>query len=347
MELLTDSGQTVGVRDVIKKLKTYPGILKPDRIALVTRITRLIDNADRIRLTGSTADDKPILAVAFVSANRRNESLVVADFARLSRCEYNEKRGTWDAVTSTTEIGGRWLLPFGEGDIFCTIAKDRIVVAGPDLKPRFEIGRHELGVQSVDISRHGEFCVSLGRNGQVNVWNGATRRLERSFQTSAIYLALSPDGKRLLGSEQREGVRLWDVRSGERILQVDLGRALASSLSFTPDSKAFAVALSTGPIELRDAKTGKKRTTMIGHSGAAWPLVFSPDGRWMASCGPSDHTVRLWDLKKDTDHETARLAVAGIPTCVAFSRDGTKLAIGTRMGNSGHVRVLDVRRLEN
>ena len=43
--------------------------------------------------------------------------------------------------------------------------------------------------------------------------------------------------------------------------------------------------------------TGKERATLKGHKGDVISVVFSPDGKTLAS-GSDDKTIKLWGLKK-------------------------------------------------
>ena len=50
-------------------------------------------------------------------------------------------------------------------------------------------------------------------------------------------------------------------------------------------------------IKLWDARTGRLRRTLTGHTGRVESLAFSPDGRTLATGGGGgDTSIRLWDL---------------------------------------------------
>ncbi|MEU5696487.1 WD40 repeat domain-containing protein [Actinosynnema sp. NPDC020468] len=126
----------------------------------------------------------------------------------------------------------------------------------------------------------------------------ATRMVRPSRARQAV--AVSPDGSVLAAAgatKDDHEVQLWDLREPGRPRRVD--------------------------------------TALHGHTDSVYGVVFSPDGRTLAT-GSGDGTVRLWDVG-DLDHPVALGGPLVGPTdrvlAVDFSADGGMLAAGSRDGS--------------
>ena len=136
------------------------------------------------------------------------------------------------------------------------------------------------------------------------------------------------------------GRREYEIPSGKKST---LREPLAFDETFSPDG--LRELISEGPIFffLRDVKTGKDLQKFVGHKQSHILVVFSPDGRRVASGAHGDAVlpggeVKLWD--PETGRET--VPVKGHDQGVmrlAFSPDNRLLAT---VGYDQVVRVSDV-----
>jgi WD40 repeat protein len=167
---------------------------------------------------------------------------------------------------------------------------------------------------------------------------------ERGSYAEAV--GLSPDGT-ILAVKDDKFITIRDTATGEVLRKVKYlpesggGRSVTNWLSFTPDGKQIAAVMMGDAVRLIDVWTGE--VTQTFEPGG--PVVFSPDGKRMATSGyesaKREYFVRLRDV--GTGQELRRMTVgeAGIHS-LAFSPDGATLAAGgwrAWRGQTGEARL--------
>jgi WD40 repeat protein len=219
---------------------------------------------------------------------------------------------------TTTIVNGKTLL--------WDAATGKRIESLPDNRDPFEV----FGVSKIKIvAEHGK---KLSLRDTVN-----DRELHVLDATGTNWL-LSPDGKLLATSEDKHGIRLWDMVAGKEIRRFQgFQNPNARLLCFSPDGKVLASVASK--IRFWDVATGRELLPGPGHLDAVYCMAFSQDGELLVS-GGEDKTLRLWETK---DGKPIRLVTLDhAVTAVALSADGKRVATGDA-GNT--VRVWETAEL--
>ena len=239
-----------------------------------------------------------------------------------------------------------------------------------EMKSCFTEKTSRTKVTSVALSSNNRMLVSVSQdrhkyedNGDnVRLWDVETGKTKAEIADGIF----SPNG-RTIASLNANTVRLWDVETGDTKASFTAKQTDEVSLvCFSPDSQILATTglknegvdrygvkvMSAPEIRLWDAKTGERMTTLSGeHADSIESVVFSPDGRTLASVGRDKKVgaysyaargqrvtnIRLWDAKtgerKTTlSGEHADDVISTSIESVVFSPDGRTLASVSRDG---------------
>lgn len=162
-------------------------------------------------------------------------------------------------------------------------------------------------------------------------------------------VAFNPDGQTLASGSLSDGIKIWQIKTSREVRTIREHESWVHSIAFSPDGKILASdsgGLHT--IKILNWQTGQELRTIgalslgqsnlaqtvaifstfvVGHSNEIQSIVFSPDGKILAS-GSADNTIKIWDVKKGKEIRTITGHSAGVES-VAFDPDGKILASGS------------------
>jgi WD40 repeat protein/serine/threonine protein kinase len=177
------------------------------------------------------------------------------------------------------------------------------------------------------------------------VWDAQTGEVLFNFKghimlvTSVIF---SPDGHRLVSTSADTTVKVWDVHKDHQDLTLRPHGSVpgAELIAFSPDGACVAIASSKETVQVWDVHTGKHTLTLNGHTVPLTGVVFSPDGKRLASCGGGHRTpsgnweesrqdrvdLKVWDAQTGQELLTFELPKGSSIWSMVYSPDGKRLA---------------------
>lgn len=220
-----------------------------------------------------------------------------------------------------------------------------------------KIKRYGKGLSGMAFSSDGQTLACWGVAGNrknyiryYDVDTGSTlQTLQAANKPQGIYWypkTIYFDKKMLVGIRSLVSeLFVWNLVTGDYNI-IDLGDTDVGVARFSPDGQVVAIVFGRiGPqvkgIKLHDVETGDHIRTLTGYTGGINRLVFSPDGRMIASGGSQEKTMRLWDIETGSSElltdpswsDSYQRYNTRVASKFAFSPDGQTLASGMKLGD--------------
>ena len=201
-------------------------------------------------------------------------------------------------------------------------------------KQKWMIGGYGNNVTTVAFSPDGKVVAAGGRNYETVLRDAQTGKVLptlREERLTSMAVAFHPDGKHLVVGGGGS-VRVWDFQNEKIVKLLPSESNDIRSLAISPDGK-YVAASGGKRTHVWEIDTGKEVASFTGQHNWIGGVSFSRDGSVMACVsdglwGGEEYNLHIRDTKTWKEVDLLRIPRDRY-TCLSFSPDGKKLAIGT------------------
>lgn len=209
-------------------------------------------------------------------------------------------------------------------------------------------------VNSLAYSPDGAWLITADKDGEVNVWDVFTFNLLQTLTVESeipVRLDTADDGIIAVGYDTGT-VRLWNVNTGEMLLKLYGYRGGVGAIDILSDASKV-MSLYWGEIFIYDIESIEFNEVFVYVTLEDWEMndiAFYPSSHWrecfseICLASAANHgSVKFWSPYGGRGHITwGTEAAMSYPTTIAFSSDGSMLAIGGKATMAGGGCEIDI-----
>lgn len=158
---------------------------------------------------------------------------------------------------------------------------------------------HGAYISSIAVDPSGKRIATIGYDVALKMWDAQSGSELPRFEGASPgqSLQFSPAGDRVLAAS-REGVRVWDARSGQLVAQAGAHRWRQAALlaMFDPSGLVIASTGNEGTVTLWDARTGDP-LHLLKHESKVNAIRFTAAGEELVA-GQGDGRITIWNVKE-------------------------------------------------
>lgn len=286
--------------------------------------------------TGTIRDPKPTLVSGsgsfpttmafspggkYIAVSSRNDNISLWDTFTGSLLKTLEV-GNWRALPEAINVlaispNGRLLASgsmYGIFHLWDTSTGDRQTPLRPTIQNK---------LTAISFSPNGEIIALGYDDGTIKLLNIMTGDIQKTFRGHSDAIdatTFSPDGKNIISASRDMSIKLWDATTG------DFQQTLEEHLYTTTVASSSADGLITSG-GIRNYTQVYHTASIEGHSREVANVMFSPDGKQIASTSKDD-TIKLWDATTGEVQKTFQDFAANFLS-LAFSPSGNYIASGS------------------
>lgn len=165
---------------------------------------------------------------------------------------------------------------------------------------------HNSAINSHALNADGTMLASVDDGGGLKFWeypSGKHLKSEKiaNITNSSTSVVFSPDGSLVASSWGNQQVRLWDVSTGEPVLDINTEKDDVGEIAFSPDGTRLAITIFEEEhglygIDLYDASAGVLYDTLLGDSEPITAVAWSGSALAWTSGDKQVGQIKVWDM---------------------------------------------------